>query len=55
MVLLTDVLDADGERVAKDIGGAARYQRLDVGAEEDWAAAVFDPSAAQMQRQTITK
>ncbi|MCB5179689.1 SDR family NAD(P)-dependent oxidoreductase [Streptomyces antimicrobicus] len=39
-VLLGDVLDGQGEAVAKDLGGAARYVRLDVGRQEDWVAAV---------------
>ncbi|MEU2394491.1 glucose 1-dehydrogenase [Streptomyces sp. NPDC007369] len=44
-VLLGDVLDEQGAAVAKEIGeevGAdrARYVRLDVSREEDWAAAV---------------
>ncbi|MEV7617489.1 glucose 1-dehydrogenase [Streptomyces sp. NPDC089799] len=40
-VLLGDVLDEQGAQVAKDIGEAnARYVRLDVSREEDWAAAV---------------
>ncbi|MEU2834443.1 SDR family NAD(P)-dependent oxidoreductase [Streptomyces lavendulae] len=40
-VVLGDVLDEQGAAVAEDIGGdRARYVRLDVGREEDWAAAV---------------
>ncbi|MFG2293911.1 SDR family NAD(P)-dependent oxidoreductase [Streptomyces sp. NPDC048603] len=40
-VLLGDVLDEQGARVAKDIGEEnARYVRLDVSREEDWAGAV---------------
>ncbi|QES48757.1 short-chain dehydrogenase [Streptomyces venezuelae] len=40
-VLLGDVLDEQGAQVAKDIGeDSARYVRLDVSREEDWAAAV---------------
>ncbi|MFD0270068.1 SDR family NAD(P)-dependent oxidoreductase [Streptomyces sp. NPDC127106] len=44
-VLLGDVLDERGAAVAKEIGeeiggGRARYVRLDVSREEDWAAAV---------------
>ncbi|MGK5630840.1 SDR family NAD(P)-dependent oxidoreductase [Streptomyces sp. URMC 123] len=42
-VVLTDVLDDLGESVAKDIGeDRARYLRLDVGSEEDWAAVIRD-------------
>ncbi|WP_338672136.1 SDR family NAD(P)-dependent oxidoreductase [Streptomyces sp. SCSIO 30461] len=40
-VVLADVLDDQGEALAKELGeAAARYVRLDVGREEDWAAAV---------------
>lgn len=44
-VLLCDVLDEQGAAVAKEISGEAgedraRYVRLDVSREEDWAAAV---------------
>ncbi|MER7761801.1 SDR family NAD(P)-dependent oxidoreductase [Streptomyces sp. NPDC097619] len=44
-VLLADVLDEPGERVAGEIAEAVgkervRYAHLDVGREEDWAAAV---------------
>lgn len=40
-VLLGDVLDDQGAAVAKEIGeDRARYVRMDVSREEDWAAAV---------------
>ncbi|MFZ3498323.1 SDR family NAD(P)-dependent oxidoreductase [Streptomyces sp. 5.8] len=40
-VLLGDVLDEQGAAVAKDIGeDRARYVRMDVSREEDWAAAI---------------
>ncbi|MEU6309954.1 SDR family NAD(P)-dependent oxidoreductase [Streptomyces sp. NPDC047014] len=40
-VLLGDVLDEQGAAVAEEIGAdRARYVRMDVGREEDWAAAV---------------
>jgi 3alpha(or 20beta)-hydroxysteroid dehydrogenase len=39
-VVLGDVLDDLGERVAKDIGDNARYVHLDVRDEASWAAAV---------------
>ena len=39
-VVLGDVLDADGEAVAAEIGDAARYVHLDVTSEDDWAGAV---------------
>ena len=38
-VLLGDVLDEEGERVAAEIGDAALYTRLDVTSEADWQAA----------------
>jgi 3alpha(or 20beta)-hydroxysteroid dehydrogenase len=39
-VVLGDVLDDDGEAVAKDIGERATYVHLDVRSESDWARAV---------------
>ncbi|MCZ4102522.1 glucose 1-dehydrogenase [Streptomyces sp. SID13666] len=39
-VVLADVLDEQGEALAKEIGDSARYVHLDVSREEDWAAAV---------------
>ena len=39
-VVLSDVLDAQGEEVAASIGAGARYLHLDVRSESDWAAAV---------------
>ena len=39
-VVLTDVLDAEGEAVAKELGEAARYHHLDVTRETEWSAAV---------------
>ncbi|WP_431042687.1 SDR family NAD(P)-dependent oxidoreductase [Streptomyces sp. P1-3] len=40
-VVLTDVLDGQGEALAAELGpDAAAYVHLDVGAEDDWAAAV---------------
>jgi 3alpha(or 20beta)-hydroxysteroid dehydrogenase len=41
-VLLTDVLDAEGEAVAASLGEAAAYRHLDVTAEAEWVAAVAD-------------
>ena len=41
-VLLTDVLDAEGEAVAADLGEAAAYRHLDVTSEPDWEAAVAE-------------
>jgi NAD(P)-dependent dehydrogenase (short-subunit alcohol dehydrogenase family) len=39
-VMVADILDAEGEQVAKAIGDAARFRRLDVTSESDWAALV---------------
>ena len=39
-VVLTDVLDDDGARVAHDIGGHARYEHLDVGDDVEWSRVV---------------
>ncbi len=39
-VVLGDVLDEDGVKVASEIGAAAVYTPLDVTREEDWKAAV---------------
>ena len=39
-VVIGDVLDDDGEKVAADLGDAARYVHLDVTKEGDWANAV---------------
>ncbi|HET6356411.1 SDR family NAD(P)-dependent oxidoreductase [Streptomyces sp.] len=40
-VVLADVLDDQGEALAKELGeGTATYVRLDVGREDDWRAAV---------------
>lgn len=39
-VVLADVLDDDGRAVAADLGGAARYEHLDVTDEERWQAVV---------------
>ena len=39
-VVLTDVLDDEGNALAHDLGGRARYAHLDVTVEEEWRAAV---------------
>ncbi|MFP6655170.1 MAG: glucose 1-dehydrogenase, partial [Myxococcota bacterium] len=44
-VLLGDVLDEEGERVAAEIGDAALYRHLDVTNEADWQAAVATAEA----------
>ncbi len=41
-VLLTDVLDEQGEKVAADLGEFAVYRRLDVTDENAWSSAVAD-------------
>jgi len=45
-VILGDVLDAEGEALAADIGEAARYRHLDVTNEDDWSAAVAEATTA---------
>lgn len=45
-VVIADILDAEGQRLADELGAAAIYQHLDVTQPEDWAAAV---SAAREQ------
>ncbi len=44
-VLLTDVLDERGARLAAELGASAAYRRLDVRSPEDWAAAVAEARA----------
>jgi NAD(P)-dependent dehydrogenase (short-subunit alcohol dehydrogenase family) len=39
-VVVADVLEAEGKEVAKAIGDAARFVRLDVTSEAEWAAAI---------------
>ena len=39
-VLVSDVLEERGREVARSLGAAARWQRLDVTREEDWEAAL---------------
>jgi len=39
-VVIGDVLDAAGERLAAELGAAARYVHQDVTSEADWAAAI---------------
>ncbi|MFI6462656.1 SDR family NAD(P)-dependent oxidoreductase [Streptomyces sp. NPDC050538] len=39
-VVVADVLDEQGEALAKELGEAASYVHLDVGDEADWSAAV---------------
>ncbi len=39
-VMLCDILDEEGEQVAREIGDSAAYMRLDVTDENDWQAVV---------------
>lgn len=39
-VVIGDILDAEGEALAKELGGSARFIRLDVTSEKEWDAAV---------------
>ena len=39
-VVIADMLEHEGRQVADSIGAAARFERLDVISEEDWAAVV---------------
>ncbi|MCZ0963584.1 SDR family NAD(P)-dependent oxidoreductase [Paracoccus benzoatiresistens] len=39
-VLVTDVLDAEGEALVREIGSGALYRRLDVTGPDDWQEAV---------------
>jgi 3alpha(or 20beta)-hydroxysteroid dehydrogenase len=39
-VMITDVLDDDGAKLARALGSQAAYQRLDVTRREDWKSAV---------------
>ncbi len=39
-VVLTDILDDEGKRLAEDLGDGALYTHLDVRSAEDWSAAV---------------
>jgi NAD(P)-dependent dehydrogenase (short-subunit alcohol dehydrogenase family) len=39
-VMVADILDNEGEAVAKSIGNAARFRKLDVTSEADWEALV---------------
>jgi len=39
-VVIADILDTEGKQLADELGDAARYQRLDVTDEAEWAAAI---------------
>ena len=54
-VVLGDILDDEGEVVAKELGDSARYVHLDVTRPDDWDAAVataVSDSAASMSWST---
>ena len=42
-VVIGDVLEAEGRRLAAELGAAAAFVRHDVTVEADWAAAVEPP------------
>ena len=45
-VIVADLLDDEGEALAKDIGDAALFQHLDVTQEDQWVTAVGAATAA---------
>ena len=45
-VVLTDILEEEGTALADEIGGAARFHRLDVTSETDWDALVAETLSA---------
>ena len=45
-VVLTDILEEEGTALADEIGGSARFQRLDVTSETDWDALVAETLSA---------
>ena len=44
-VMLTDVLEAEGQAAAKALGGRARFLRLDVAQEADWLRVIKETEA----------
>ncbi|WP_326791611.1 SDR family oxidoreductase [Streptomyces sp. NBC_00841] len=50
-VLIADVLQDKGRELAQELGERARFVRLDVGSEEDWASAIecLDPGWPPLQ------
>src|SRR5688572_6862529 len=46
-VVVADILAERGELVAKEIGGAARFERLDVTSEDDWNRVVSSSLARE--------
>ncbi len=51
-VVIGDLLDEEGEAVAKDIGDAARYVHLEVRSPDDWKAAV-DTAVSEFGRLNV--
>jgi 3alpha(or 20beta)-hydroxysteroid dehydrogenase len=45
-VVIADVLDAEGKKLASEIGNAARYVHLDVSQPADWQRAIAETLAA---------
>jgi 3alpha(or 20beta)-hydroxysteroid dehydrogenase len=45
-VVVADVRDEEGEKVAAEIGDAARFVRLDVTSEDSWGAAISETVSA---------
>jgi len=45
-VVLADILDENGEKLADELGSRARYEHLDVRAEPEWEHAVHEAEAA---------
>ncbi|PBC36075.1 3-alpha-hydroxysteroid dehydrogenase [Rhodococcus sp. ACPA4] len=41
-VMISDVLDYEGEKLAEELGAHASYLHLDVSDQQDWAAAVIE-------------
>jgi 3(or 17)beta-hydroxysteroid dehydrogenase len=51
-VIIADILDEEGEQLAKSIGSSATYHHLDVSSEAQWAQ-LFEKIRAQYQRLDI--
>lgn len=47
MVTIADIAEEAGQELAVELGGRARFQRLDVTSESEWATCVADTSTAQ--------
>lgn len=44
-ILITDVVDDEGEALARELGPRVRYRRLDVTRPKDWDAGIAEPEA----------